>query len=207
MYRVSISRVLSQLVNRPLGQFNGYLVHSVIVVSIFREFADRFIVYNNPFFIFNRIHFRVFNRAEGVCRYGKPRNAKSHQSSDITVQKCHLTLFICVFIVHVMNDIHYINIESAQPVSVNIETSHSVFVVDRPVSDRFHLRADSFPSSFVHASVKSQAKNFCQVVSGTKELHLFPHFYRGNAAGDGIVISIGLPHNIIILILNRIGID
>src|SRR5699024_123877 len=61
MYSVSVSRMLSQFFAGSLRNLNGDLVYSVIVVSVFREFAFSAVVNDNTVFVSDRIYLGILD--------------------------------------------------------------------------------------------------------------------------------------------------
>ena len=61
MYSVSVSRMLSQFFDSSLRNLNSDLVYSVIVVSVFREFAFSSLVNDNTVFVSDRIYLGILD--------------------------------------------------------------------------------------------------------------------------------------------------
>ena len=153
VYRVSVGRVLAQLLDGSLGDLHCDIVYAVIVVAVFREVAFGSVVHDDAVFVSDRIYLRIFDRGEGVSRNGEARNAECHQTLEFGVQERHLRAFVIISVVHEMNDVHDVDVQLAQPCQIDVETLPCVLKVDRTVADRFHLRTDMLAGSFVNTAV------------------------------------------------------
>ncbi len=108
---------------------------------------------------------------------------------------------------HVVDDVQRIDVSAGQPVEHVIEARHHFVVVEHVGRDRRERRSDLLAGHFVAAAVDRVEQRLGQIDAGAEELHLLAGTHRRNAAGDGVVVAPVLAHHIVVLVLDRAGLD
>ena len=183
------------------------LVYPVIVISIFREVSLHNIVGHNALFIADNPDPGILNGGQGVCHNGKACDAGCEPAGHLLVMERHLKPFIAVFIVIVVDDVQGIDIYLGQPlhhifVFVHYIVKIQIFRGYGAVLGAYLLAAD-----FIHPAVDGVEQALGQVGPGAEELHFLADAHAGYTAGNGIIIAMGYPHQIIVLILDGGGLN
>ena len=125
----------------------------------------------------------------------------------VIINQCHFSSFIIIFIMHVMNQVQYINIYVCQPVHPPVKFLNHFIIICIFRSNALHSRTTLNSVFFIKTTVKCIQQCFCQVGAGTEELNLLPCLGCGYTAADGVIISPFRFHNFVILILDGTGIN
>ena len=125
----------------------------------------------------------------------------------IGINQSHLSSFIVVLVMHVLNQVQDVDIKSCQPVQHKVILLHDLIVVKILGSNRCISRSDLSAVLLVHTAVDGVQQALCKVCSCTEELHLLTGLCCGYAAADGIVIAPYRLHDIIVLVLDGGGGD
>mmetsp|Transcript_13517 Transcript_13517/g.23991 ORF Transcript_13517/g.23991 Transcript_13517/m.23991 type:complete len:476 (-) Transcript_13517:491-1918(-) len=110
---------------------------------------------------------------------------------------------------HVVDDVHGVNVHLDEPVEAELQALHHLEVVERcggvlkRRKARPHLRA----AHLVAALVQDVQQQLGHVAAGAKKLHVLPLAHRGDAAGDGVVRPKHLTHHQVVLVLNGAGLN
>ena len=205
--RVAVSRGFLEVRRYVMEHFLRDQVHAVVVVPKLREVALHLKVADIALFVADHLHLRIFDRAERVGDDRKPRHAKRHQPLDVGVVQRHLNLLVGVFVVHIVDDVHRVDIEVAEPLAVEGETLHHLVVIQDVALERLHLRPNLSAGVLVVPAVHRKKQELGQVASRAEELHLLSDLHGRNAAGDRVVVAVNRAHQVVALILNRVGVD
>ena len=139
----------------------------------------------------------------------KTSDTCSECSSYICIDQSHLSCFIVVFIMHVVDQVQDIYIQSCTPVKHDIVFMHNFVEIKVFRSNRcdfrttLHMLAFFVKMLLIFTTVDSVKETFCKVSTCTEELDLFTCLCSGYTAADAVVIAPDWLHNIIILILDR----
>ncbi|MPN30291.1 hypothetical protein SDC9_177754 [bioreactor metagenome] len=116
--------------------------------------------------------------------------------------QCHKPCLIGIFIMHIMNDIHRVYIKLSHIFQHFIIIGLDLFIIEHVIF--YSVNTGNHRHSFflINSSVYCIKERFCQVASRAEKLHLFAYLHRRNTASYSIIISIGIPHQVIILILD-----
>ena len=151
-------------------------------------------------------HLGIFNGGKGVCHAAHAGDAERHQAADIRIVQRHLALFVGVFVVHVVDGVHGIDVSFCEPIAVEIEAVEEAVEIDVFVRPDRHFRRDAGLFYFVHAAIDGEQYELCKVCACTEELHIFADAHGGDAAGNGVIITECGAHNGVALVLDGIGI-
>ena len=121
----------------------------------------------------------------------------------IGIDQCHLRCFIVVFVMHVLDQVQYVYIQSGEPVHHLVVFSHYFIIIKVFRSDRCVSRSYLIFWLAVDTTVDRVKKAFCKVCSCSEKLHFFTSLCCRYAAADRIVIAPYRTHCIIIFILDR----
>ncbi len=199
--------VLSYLVHKPPYYIHRYLVHAVVVVAVLGEIALHVVVNDYSVFVAYAFYLGVLNRAERVGDNRKSRDTGSEPTLNITVVKRHLKLFVAVFIVHIMNDVEGIDIQAREPFHHIVVLFHNVVKVEIIALNGAVFRPYLDFKPLVNTAVYSVKQALGEVCPRAEELHFLADAHRGNAARYRVVVAVGNAHHIVILVLNRRGVD
>ena len=142
MNGVAIGGCFTKLGNGLVGQLLRDHVDSVIVIAEFREVALRLKFGDEAMVVANRRDFCVFDGAERVGDHRKSRNTECHETLDKGVMQTHLYLLVGIFVMHVVNDVHGVDVQLCQPRKINIKARNKGVIVERVALKNRHLRTD-----------------------------------------------------------------
>ena len=106
----------------------------------------------------------------------------------IGINQSHLSCFIVVFVMHIMDHVQSAYIQMRQPVH-----HHIIFLDDFIIIQIFGGNASVFRSYLlsgllINTAVDGVQEAFCQVCTGTEELDLFTGLCCRYAAADGVCL-------------------
>ena len=105
-----------------------------------------------------------------------------------------------------MDHIHGGDIRARKPPPVHVEALDDAIVVKILSLIRLHCGTDTVAGSLVAPAVEAHKKQLRQVCTRTEELHIPTDAHRGDTARYGIIIAESLAHQVIALVLYRIGV-
>ena len=120
--------------------------------------------------------------------------------------KGHLALLVGVLVVHVVDDVHGVDVGLGQPGAVEVDALHQLVVVQVLLGPHGHFGAHLVALQLVPAAVDGQQHQLGQIGTGAEELHILANAHGGNAAGDGVVVAIDRAHHVVVLILEGVGV-
>ena len=129
-------------------------------------------------------------------------------AAHIGVDESHLGCLVVIFVVHILDQVQDIHIDSCQPVHHEIILVHNLVVIKILGSDRRVLRTNLHRLAvlchvlLVLTAVDRVEQALRQVRAGAEELHLLTCLGSGYAAADAIVIAPDRTHHIIVLVLD-----
>ena len=127
----------------------------------------------------------------------------------IGIDESHLSCLIVIFIVHILDQVQDVYIDSCQPVHHQVILMHHLVIIKILGGDRCVLRTSLHRLSvlclvlLVFTAVDRVEQALRKVCACSEELHLFTCLGSGYAATDAVVIAPYRTHHIIILILDR----
>ena len=80
-------------------------------------------------------------------------------------------------------------------------------VVEHALVEHGAFGRDLNAVNLVLAAVERHQEDFGEVASRAEELHLLAHSHRGDAASDRIVVAVDRAHDVVVLVLNGVGVD
>ena len=122
-------------------------------------------------------------------------------SSYIGINERHFCRLIEILIVHILDEVQHIDINSGEPVHHHIIFFHDFLVVQDICGNRAVSGRNLLLALFIHTAVDGIEKTFCKVCSCAEELHLLTGFCCGYTAADTVVVPPYRTHDIIIFIL------
>ena len=194
--------VLAYLVHEGPHDLHSNLIYPVVIVPVFGEIPLHIVVHHQTVLVPDGFTFAYLMADRESATTERPAMPVAEVPFYFPVVEGHLELLVAVFVVHVMDDVQGVHIEPCQPFHHVVEFLHhiivlQVFCVYRAVSGAYlHLHA------LVHAAVDGVEEAFGQIGPGAEELHLLAHPHGGNAAGDGVIVAVGSPHQIVVLVLD-----
>ena len=211
-FGIAVGVVLSDLLHEGLQQPDCDVIRAVVIVSIARKVALDLIVDHESCLVADRPYLCILDRGDGIHDMGEPGDTGCKCPSDIGIDECHLGCLIVVLVMHVLDQVQDVDIESGQPVQHEIVLVHDLIVVQVLGGDRCQLRSDLHVVALlvqellILAAVDRIEQCLCKVCTRTKELHLLAGLRCGHTAADAVIVSPDWAHDIVILILNRGGV-
>ena len=180
----------------------GNLISPVIIISVFGEISLHLIIHHNAVFIPDGFYLRVLDGGQRIGHHRQAGDSRGEPAGHLPVMKSHLQPLIAVFVMHVMDDVQGIDVHLCQPFHHVMEFFHDFLIVQVFRGDGTVFGSHLFFGHLVHTAVDGVQQAFCQVRPGAEELHFLAHPHGGNTAGNGVVVSMGHPHQVIVLILD-----
>ena len=118
----------------------------------------------------------------------------------------HLRFFISIFIMHIMDDIHGVDIGFGKPWAVNVHQLQHLVVFEIFPLIGLMLRPNLEPCFFILAAVEAHKQQLCKIGPRAEELHLLADLHGGYAAGNRIIVAVDRAHQVVVFILDRIRI-
>ena len=108
---------------------------------------------------------------------------------------------------HILDEVQHVDVQAGQPVQHLDILGQDLVIVQVLAGDGGVVGAALLMALLVHAAVDGVQQALCQVGAGTKELHLLAGLGGRHAAADGVIVAPHGLHHIIVLVLNRAGVD
>ena len=125
----------------------------------------------------------------------------------IRIDQCHLGCLIVIFIMHILDQVQCIYIDICKPIHHCIILLHNLIIIKVLRSNWLILWSNLYFILLVNTTVDRIEETFCKVCSGAEELHLLTGLCCRYTTADCIIITPYRLHDIIILILDRAGLD
>ena len=207
MLSATICRRFLKLADNVAQKILCDLVDSVVVIAELGEITRSYKVNYNSILVAHGAYLGVLYCRERVGDDRKSCHTKRHKSIDVGIVKRHLSLLIGVFIVHIVDAVHCVYVESAKPRKVSVKASLDLGVVKHLVGHRLFLGSEASAVHIVNSTVEREKQKLCKVSSRTEELHLLADLHRRHTAGDSVIVAVGDAHKIVVLVLDRVGIN
>ena len=117
----------------------------------------------------------------------------------------HFDALVIVFIVHVVNTVHGVDIGPREPLHHIIELGENIVVIQHVAIHRPGWRRDLVAADLVAATVDGVEQRLGQIGSGAEELHLLAQPHRRDAAGNSVIVAQIGAHQVIVFVLQRRG--
>ena len=152
-------------------------------------------------------HLRECDSREAVGDDRQAGHAERHGSHRRIVVQGHLEPLVRVLVVHVVDDVHGVDVHARQPVHHPLELLAHVVELEVVTLDRRCRRRDLVAADLVAPAVDRIQQALRQVGARAEELHLLADQHRGDTAGDRAVVAPGAAHDLVALELDRARID
>ena len=183
------------------------LVGAVIVVAVLGEVALGLKAGGKAALVTHYLDLGVLDGAQGVDDVGEACNAGGKGAAHVGVDEGHLGFLVVVFVVHILDQVQHIDVQASQPVQhLDILGQHLV-VVQVLAGDGGIVGAALLVALLVHTAVDGVQQALGKVGAGTEELHLLAGLGGRHAAADGVIIAPHGLHHVVVLVLDRAGID
>jgi len=138
---------------------------------------------------------------------GEACNAGGKGAAHIGVDQGHLGFLVVVLVMHILDQVQHVDVQAGQPVQ-HLDILGQDFVIGQVLAgDGGIVGAALLVALLVHAAVDGVQQALRQVGAGTKELHLLAGLGGRHAAADRVIVAPNGLHHIIVLVLNRAGVD
>ena len=109
----------------------------------------------------------------------------------------HLQTFVGIFVVHVMDDVHGIDIHAGQPLHHCFKLVEHIVVGEIFTRDRSLLGRYLIAGDLVAAAIDSIEQTLGEVGTRAEELHLLAHQHRRHTTSDRAIIAPGAAHDVV----------
>ena len=130
-------------------------------------------------------------------------NTSSESTTDVCIDESHLSSLVEVLIVHVVDEVQCLDINSSKPLHHIHEARHELFVCQNVAFYWTVSRTALLASLRVYTTADSISETLSEVGTSTEELHLLTSLSSRNAAADAVVVAPDRTHHVVVLILNR----
>ena len=124
-------------------------------------------------------------------------------TSYICIDQCHLSCFVVILIMHVVDHVQCVNIQLGQPLHHLIVTFHYFIVIQIFRSNRSVSRSYLCFCLLIYTTVDCIQQTFCKVCTSSEELDFLTCLCCRYTTADAVVIAPYRTHNVIVLILYR----
>ena len=130
MHGIAIGGILPQLAHERADEPRSKMVNAIVVVAELGKLAFGLIVGHEPGFVADHSNFRVTDRRQAVGNNRHSRHAEGHRSQRSIVMQRHLNALIGILVVHVVNDVHGIDVDAGKPVHHLFELVDNIVEVE-----------------------------------------------------------------------------
>ena len=89
--------------------------------------------------------------------------------------KRHFKAFVCVLVVHIVDDVHGVDVHTSEPIHHLFEPAEHVMEVKVLALHAVDLRSHLLACDFISAAVDGIQQTFGEVCPRAKKLHLLAH--------------------------------
>ena len=203
----AVGVVAPHIIHEGVHQLCGDGVYPVVVVAVFGEVSFHFIIHHDAVLIPHGFYLRVLDGGQGVGHHGQSGDSGGEPAGHLLVVKSHLDPLIAVLVVHIVDDVQCVYIYAGQPFHHVLVGVHDLVIIQVLGGNGAVFRSHLLFGDLVHTAVDGVEQAFCQVGPGAEELHFLAHPHGRNAAGDGVVVSVGHSHQVVVLVLDGRGHD
>ena len=118
--------------------------------------------------------------------------------------KRHLRLFVCVFVVHIVDHVHRLDIGAREPFAVEVHSFKHLAVIEDLSRIRLPRRADLRAAFFVASAVQAHQQQLREIRARAEELHLLTYPHGRDAAGYRVIVAVYRAHEVVVFILNGV---
>ena len=203
----TVCRSFAKLLVEILNKLFTDKVCSVVVVAVFWELTLYVKFGNNAVFVLDRSNLCILDCWKWVNSNWESWYTKCHKSFYIGIMKWHHKSFISILVVHIVNDVHCVNVKTCHPWEVLLVSGEYLVIFENFLVKYRSLRSNLDTLTLVLTTVESHTKNLCKVTSCAEELHLLAHLHCWYTAGNSVVIAVHSSHNVVVFVLDRVGIN
>ena len=117
------------------------LIGTLIIVTVTWEVSLCLKSYYNTIFITNSLNFCVLNCTQRVNYMRESCDTGCECTAYIGINKSHLSSFVIIFIMHILNQVQRIHVQPRQPIHHAVVGSDHLVVVEHLAGDRAIRRA------------------------------------------------------------------
>ena len=175
---VAIRRVLSQLAHERAHQPDGELIHRLSLLPKQRELALGLIVGHEPCFVADDAYLRVPDRRQAVGDDRHAGHAERHGPQRRVIVQRHFDALVGVLVVHVVDDVHGVDVHAGEPVHHPVELVNHVFEFEDVAFHGFEGGTYLIAADLVPAAVDGVEQTLREVGARAEELHLLADQHR-----------------------------
>ena len=118
------------------------IIRPVIIISVARKVSFCLEIHSHAFLIAYHLHLGVLYSRQGIHHMRKSCDSCCEGSADIGIDQCHLRCFIVILVMHVLDQVQSIYIESCQPVHHDLIFADQLIIFQIFGGDRFVFRSN-----------------------------------------------------------------
>ncbi len=202
-----VTMVPLHIIHEGMDHLHSQPVHPVIVISILGKIPLYLIIPDNSKLVPDGPHPGISDGRQGIRHHRQPGNSGSKPAGHMHIVKGHLKPLIAVLVMHVVDNVQAVDIHACQPFHHIPVPVHDLIKLQILGGNRPVLRSHLSAADLVHPAVDGVKQALGQIGPGPEKLHFLAHPHGRHTAGNGIVIPVGHPHQVVILILDRRRLD
>ena len=207
--RVPVRGGRGQLPREVLRDEARQVVHAAVVVAKARELPLALEVHREARVVADGRHAGVLDGGQRVRHDAEPGHPERHEAVHVGVVQRQLDRLVVVPVVAVVDAVHGAHVLLREPGLRLQEPLHDLLVQQR-LRQRRQLRQERDqqpPRHLVPAAVEDAQQELRHVAPRSEELHVGPELHGGHAARDAVVRPEAGPHEVVVLVLDRGGVD
>ena len=151
---------------------------------------------------------RIFDGRQWIDSDWKSGYTISKVNARISIYESHLSLFVIILIVHIVDDVHGLVIYTGDLYQYLFIVGHYFFELQRFACQYRDVFYHDSACVFATSSVDCQQQCFCKVGTGAEELNLLSDFLVRNTTSDTVIVRLAdLTHQVIVFVLYGWSID
>ena len=190
-----------------LEQPYSYFVSTFIVVAVAREVALGLELEWETSLVADDVDLSVLDGADRVNDVAEACDTGSEGAAHISVDECHLRSLVEVLVVHIVDDVQGLHVDTGEPVHHVHEARHELVVCQHVALDRTELRTALLTGLGVYTAGDSVCETLCEIGASTEELHLLACLSCADTTADAVVVAPYRTHHVVVLVLYRAGLN
>ena len=108
---------------------------------------------------------------------------------------------------HEVDDVERLDVGRSEPVHHLVEAFHEIVELEVVAGEGIAGWGDLFAALFILTAVDGVEHGLGEICASAEELHLLADAHGGDTAGDAVVVSPVWAHEVVVLVLDRAGLD
>ena len=136
-------------------------------------------------------------------------DTRCKRATHVGIDKGKFSGFVVVLVVHVVDQVQRVHVDTCEPFEHHIVLVHHFVVVQHVARNRGKFRTDLHAGHqaafFVLAAVDGVEESLGEVCAGAEELHFLTGLRCRNAAANAVVVTPNRAHHVVVFVLDRAG--